>query len=522
LSITQQIQVMLKSLAFLSLIPFSICILVTPPTPPRGYNTFDTFPSDLQLNETLVFELAKIQRDQLLPFGYDTFVIDGGWSTCAKKLPNGTSVVVQTLDEFGRQLPCPERYPNGMKALAEKIHSLGLKFGLWTIRGIHEDSVSKNLKVKGMNTFLRDLVDVQPVGGGKNGSCLWAHEWHGVNMSLPGSQEYYNSRVELFSSWDVDFIKADCMMCAPCYTDEIVAFSKAVKDDPSELVLSYSPGGGNSPYDGKWVADNKLAAMYRIVTDFHGGWYGWGGLQQNIFTAGNFSALKLFGANNTYADLDLIPLNKNWWNQGQEMSERGQTIATLYMISGSPLMYAGTLPVDDITLGYLTNDLALEMNTFGRFAKVVKYFGDCRCGDKSQEMPPEPECAKSKRNSEREKRIEEIEVGKLGPGCSLIYNISIKLRPCTQVWVSHLPAVSSRVGRAGVAVINMGEQFTTWTLWLDELGLGEVHQPMMTNVWTGKSETLSVDKKKWNFTLFKHQSLLMLLEYSTKTTKLLI
>jgi len=30
--------------------------------------------------------------------------------------------------------------------------------------------------------------------------------------------------------------------------------------------------------------------MYRIVTDFHGGWYGWGGLQQAIFIAGNFTA----------------------------------------------------------------------------------------------------------------------------------------------------------------------------------------------------------------------------------------
>lgn len=33
--------------------------------------------------------------------------------------------------------------------------------------------------------------------------------------------------------------------------------------------------------------------MYRITTDFHCGWYNWGGLQQNIFTAGNFSALSL-------------------------------------------------------------------------------------------------------------------------------------------------------------------------------------------------------------------------------------
>jgi hypothetical protein len=87
-------------------------------------------------------------------------------------------------------------------------------------------------------------------------------------------------------------------------------------------VLSYSPGGGNSPENGSWVAAGQLATMcpppppsrltpprclllsapsprllldfrlrrgggrYRIVTDFHGGW---GALQQNIFAAGNFT-----------------------------------------------------------------------------------------------------------------------------------------------------------------------------------------------------------------------------------------
>eukprot|EP00494_Astrolonche_serrata_P025016 UN25276 len=175
-----------------------------------------------------------------------------------------------------------------MRALAHKIQNLGLKFGLWTIRGIHENALNKSLTVKGTNTLLRSLIDEQAVGGGHNGTCLWAKQWYGVNMSLPHSQQYYDSRVELFSSWDLDFIKSDCMMCGPCYTDEILAFTKSVKNDPREMALSYSPGGGNAPVHGLWVANNQLASMYRITTDFHGSYYGWGGLQQNIFTAGNF------------------------------------------------------------------------------------------------------------------------------------------------------------------------------------------------------------------------------------------
>ena len=41
---------------------------------------------------------------------------------------------------------------------------------------------------------------VQAVGGGKNGSCLWASEWLGVNKSHPAAQAYYDSRIELLAS----------------------------------------------------------------------------------------------------------------------------------------------------------------------------------------------------------------------------------------------------------------------------------------------------------------------------------
>lgn len=77
-------------------------------------------------------------------------------------------------------------------------------------------------------------------------------------------------------------------------------FSQSVRDAHADIALSYSPGGGNTPEDGEWVADNRMCSMYRVVTDFHGGWYGWGGLQQAIFIAGNFSASGLLGDNETW------------------------------------------------------------------------------------------------------------------------------------------------------------------------------------------------------------------------------
>ena len=74
----------------------------------------------------------------------------------------------------------------------------------------------------------------------------------------------------------------------------------AVRARPEPLVLYYSPGGGNSPADSMAVAAGQTATFYRTLTDFHGGWADWGGLQQAIFIAGNFTAAGLHGANGTW------------------------------------------------------------------------------------------------------------------------------------------------------------------------------------------------------------------------------
>ena len=78
-------------------------------------------------------------------------MLDGGWST---QQPGN----VQLLDENGLPVPDPTRFPHGMKALAAEVHGLGLKFGLWNIRGVHQDAVAKNLRIKGILFLPWDLI----------------------------------------------------------------------------------------------------------------------------------------------------------------------------------------------------------------------------------------------------------------------------------------------------------------------------------------------------------------------------
>ena len=129
--------------------------------------------------------------------------------------------------------------------------------------------------------------------------------------------------------------------------------------------------------------------MYRIVTDFHGGWYGWGGLQQSLFIQGNFSAANLTGANGTFPDPDMLPMGPDWWGRSVEQDDRGQTIATAWIIARAPLMHAGGLPADPKTLRYLTNADALRVHATSTGGQPVRYDGNCTCvgGDGSCTIP---------------------------------------------------------------------------------------------------------------------------------------
>ncbi len=90
--------------------------------PPKGWNTWNTFGSEI--NEDVIKESADAMVSTgLKDAGYEYIVIDDCWS-----LPD--------RDENGRIITNPTRFPSGMKALADYVHSLGLKFGMYSCAGI--------------------------------------------------------------------------------------------------------------------------------------------------------------------------------------------------------------------------------------------------------------------------------------------------------------------------------------------------------------------------------------------------
>ena len=124
------------------------------PTPPMGWNSFDCF--GLSLTEAQAKEQAEAMIKQLKPFGWNVFVIDHQWYNDNQKGFQSDIRHEFAMDEYGRFIPAPERFPSskdgkGLKPLADYMHERGLKIGVHLMRGIPRQAVRENTKVKGTN-----------------------------------------------------------------------------------------------------------------------------------------------------------------------------------------------------------------------------------------------------------------------------------------------------------------------------------------------------------------------------------
>ena len=86
-----------------------------------GWNTWNTFGD--KINEKLIMETADaIVEKGYKDAGYEYVIIDDCWQMPDRK--------------DGKQIVNPERFPNGMKYVADYVHSKGLKFGMYSCAGV--------------------------------------------------------------------------------------------------------------------------------------------------------------------------------------------------------------------------------------------------------------------------------------------------------------------------------------------------------------------------------------------------
>jgi alpha-galactosidase len=338
--------------------------------PPMGWNSWDCY--GWAVTEAEVRANANYMSTHLKSLGYEYIVIDMGWyaDSAASDFEAFVHETIPvkphyTLDEYGRLLPDPVKYPSsaggkGFKPLADYVHSLGLKFGVHLLRGIPWETAEKNLTIKGTSIGASSIA--QPLMG-----CVWYDGFYGVDMTKPGAQEYYDSVFELFADWGVDFVKVDDVVNIP----EFEGISKASRKCKRDIVLSVVPDG--IPED----VLRENAHMARTGYDF---WDVWQMLKVGFPVAA--SAVKI-SEPGYWPDLDMLPIGKI----GIKISYKGpdprisnfnkeelHSLLSLWYISKMPLFIGGNLPeTDSLTYELITNKEALDVNRNSTNNRQIKF-----------------------------------------------------------------------------------------------------------------------------------------------------
>ena len=150
--------------------------------------------------------------------GYEYVVIDDCWS-------------LKQRDANGRLVPDPEKFPHGMKAVADYVHSKGLKFGMYSCCGTH--------------------------------TCA----------GYPGSFEHEFVDAETFASWGVDYLKYDnCYK--PKHMDGEVLYKRmslALRNCGRDIVLSACNWGNEDVHS--WIRSSGaqlLLVRLKVPASFSG------------------------------------------------------------------------------------------------------------------------------------------------------------------------------------------------------------------------------------------------------------
>ena len=341
-------------------------------TPPMGWNSWDCY--ETRVNEQQLLDAATYQAKHLRAFGWEYIVCDIQWS--APPTPMGTqgyrNFVALQLDEWGRQLPDPERFPSsaggrGFAPIAEKIHAMDQKFGIHIMRGIPRQAVHARMPVKGTDATADQIASPFSIS-------RWNGDMYGV-LDTPDGQAYYDSLFEQYAAWGVDFVKVDDICNTNMYPSqpysaekEVEMIARAIDRCGRPMVLSLSPGP--AVIEKAWHL-TEHANMWRITDDF---WDDWKLLKEMFWRCEVWQAHVSPG---NWPDCDMLPLGLI--GAGHEhprltcfTREEQRTLMTLWCVFRSPLMMGGVLPeMDEWTLSLLTNARLLRLMKHSYGARQV-------------------------------------------------------------------------------------------------------------------------------------------------------
>jgi hypothetical protein len=337
------------------------------PVPPMGWNSWDAWGTSV--SEDVVMGNARYMAENLKGFGWEYIVVDIQWYESGAVSHAYNAFAPLEMDEWSRLVPATNRFPSakgggGFAPLAERIHKLGLKFGIHIMRGVPRQAVHAATPIKGSPYSARDIAHSE------SKICTWNTDMYGVNPAHPGAQAWYDSLFELYASWGVDYVKVDDLADSALYgthAEELRLIRTAIDACDRPMVLSLSPGP--APLDQGGFLTTQ-ANLWRITNDF---WDRWELLADMFDRCERW--YPFVGAGH-WPDCDMLPLGQLGCCYPAGHPERRLSrftgdeqlcMMTLWSLFRSPLMMGGELTgLDAATKALLTHGGMLMVHREGR------------------------------------------------------------------------------------------------------------------------------------------------------------
>ncbi|GGN87731.1 alpha-galactosidase [Streptomyces albiflavescens] len=289
----------------------------------------------------------------LVNHGFVYVNLDDFWQKCDA---NGFVV-----DSYGRWSVDPAKFPSGIKALADYIHSKGLKFGFYVTPGIAKNAVLKNTPIEGTAYHAADIANTAALE--KNYNCK---NMYYIDYGKPGAQEFVDSWARQFASWGVDYLKIDGVGSADI--PDVRAWDKALRATgrPINYALSNNLAIADAP---TW---RSLANSWRTQGDVecycgsgsNGSGYpltDWSHVSARFTSAANWQQYASPGGWN---DLDSLEIGNG--DQAGLTSDQRRSHFTLWAMAGAPLLLGTDLThLDPVDTAMLTNDRLIGVDQDG-------------------------------------------------------------------------------------------------------------------------------------------------------------
>jgi len=303
-------------------------------TPPMGWNSWNMF--GWNIHEDSVRQTADALASMgFRELGYEYIVIDDCWSRKSGRDSNGDLV------------PDPDKFPNGMKALADYVHNLGFKIGIYS-----------------------DAADL---------TC----------GSHPGSYGFEDQDANLWASWGFDYLKYDYCNAPFDQESAIQRYTRmgdALRNTGRQFLFSLCEWGGRSPH----LWGRKVGGqMWRVSGDVFDSWINiwiadWKTYGTGIDVSLEYAAdLADYGGPGGWNDLDMLIVGlkgKGLIHGGGMSFLEYQTHMSMWCMACSPLMIGCDVrKMEKDTADLLTNRevLVINQDPLGKPAHRVKQFGSC-------------------------------------------------------------------------------------------------------------------------------------------------